>query len=62
MGFLIVVVLAVFGASFIAGGIVGYLKSKGTLAKALSAAAIAAGIVIWAAILFLTPVASVVGP
>ena len=46
----------------IVGGVVDYRKSKGSLAKAISAAAIAAGIVMWVIILFVVPVAKVVGP
>ena len=62
MEFLLIIVLAVLGAAFVVGGIVGYRKSKGALAKAISAAAIAAGIVMWAIILFITPVTRLVGP
>jgi len=62
MEFLLIIVLAVLGAAFIVGGVVGYRKSKGSLAKAISAAAIAAGIVMWVIILFVVPVAKVVGP
>jgi len=61
MEFFIIIVLAVLGAAFIVGGIVGYRKSKGTLGKAISAAAIAAGIVMWAIIIFVVPVTRVVG-
>jgi len=62
MEFLLIIVLAVLGAAFVVGGIVGYRKSKGALAKAISAAAIAAGIVMWAIIIFVVPVTRVVGP
>ena len=61
MEFLLIIVLAVLGAASIVGGIVGYRKSKGSLAKTISAAAIAAGIVMWAIILFVLPVAQEVG-
>jgi len=56
MEFFIIVVLAVLGVAFIAGGIVGYRKSEKVLAKVISAAAIAAGIAMLAIILFVTPV------
>ena len=61
MEFLLIIVLAVLGAAFIVGGIIGYRKSKGALAKAISAAAVAAGIVMWAIVIFVVPVTSVVG-
>ena len=56
MEFPIIIVMAVLGASFIVGGIVGYRKSAGSRAKVISAAAIAAGIVMWAIIILVTPV------
>jgi len=56
MGLIVIIVLAVIGAAFIAGGIVGYRKIEGAVAKTISAAAIAAGIVMWAVILLFTPV------
>jgi len=40
MEFFIIIVLAVLGAAFIAGGIVGYRKSESARAKAISAAAV----------------------
>ena len=61
MEFLLIIVLAVLGAAFIVGGIVGYRKRKGALDKAISAAAIAAGIVMWAIIIYVIPVTRVVG-
>ena len=62
MEFLILIVLGVLGAAFIVGGIVGYRKSESARAKVISAAAIAAGVVMWAVILLITPVSSSVGP
>ena len=62
MEFLILIVLGVLGATCIVGGIVGYRKSGSTRAKVISAAAIAAGVVMWAVILLITPVSSSVGP
>jgi hypothetical protein len=56
MEFFIIIVLAVLGVAFIAGGIVGYRKSEKVLAKVISAAAIAAGIAMLAIVLFVTPV------
>ena len=56
MEFFIIIVLAVLGVAFIAGGIVGYRKSEKVLAKVISAAATAAGIAMLAVILFVTPV------
>ena len=46
-------ILGVLGAACIVGGIVGYRKSEGTRAKVISAAAIAAGVVMWAVTLLI---------
>ncbi len=62
MEFLMTIILAVLGAASIVGGIVGYCKSRTTLARAVSASAIAAGIVMWVIILFIPPITRVVGP
>ncbi|MFC1964825.1 hypothetical protein ACFLWG_02330 [Chloroflexota bacterium] len=62
MEFLILIVLGVLGAACIVGGIVGYRKSEDARAKAISAAAIAAGVVMWVVIFLITPVSSSVGP
>ena len=62
MEFLILIILGVLGAACIVGGIVGYRKSESARAKAISAAAIAAGVVMCAAILLVTPVSSSIGP
>ncbi|MFC1864283.1 hypothetical protein ACFLYG_00430 [Chloroflexota bacterium] len=62
MEFLILIVLGVLGAACIVGGIVGYCKSGSARVKIISAAAIAAGAVMWAAILLITPVSSSIGP
>ncbi|MFC1955896.1 hypothetical protein ACFLWZ_05150 [Chloroflexota bacterium] len=62
MEFLILIILGVLGAACIGGGIVGYRKSESARAKVISAAAIAAGVVMWAIILLITPVSSSVGP
>ena len=61
MEFLIIIFLAGHGAALIVGGTVGYRKSKRARSKAISAAAIAGGIVMWAIIIFVTPVSSIVG-
>ena len=58
---LISIVLGVVGAACIVGGIVGYRKSESSRAKAISAAAIAAGVVMWAVILLINPVSSSIG-
>jgi predicted small integral membrane protein len=58
MEFVIIMILGILGAAFIVGGIVMYRRSESTNAKALSAAAVAAGVVMLAIILF-TQVASV---
>jgi len=52
----IIAMLGIFGAALIVGGIVGYRKSMRTSVKTLAAASIAAGVVMWALILFTTPV------
>ncbi len=62
MEFIIAAILGILGAALIAGGTVGYRKSESARAKAFSAAAIAAGIVMLAIIAFIMPVISVVGP
>jgi Ca2+/H+ antiporter len=62
MEFIIAAILGILGAALIAGGIVGYRKSESARAKAFSAAAIAAGVVILAIITFIMPVNKVVGP
>ena len=62
MEFLILIILGVLGAACIFGGIVGYRKSESARAKAISAASIAAGGVMWAAILLITPVSRSIGP
>jgi len=55
MEFLILIVLGVIGAACVVGGIVGYRKSESTKAKVISAAAIAAGVVMWAILLLVIP-------
>ena len=59
--FIITLLLAIVGASLIAGGIIAYRKSESTRVKALSGAAVAAGLVMWAAVVVTTPVTSEVG-
>jgi hypothetical protein len=60
MTFIIIMMLGIFGAALIAGGIVIYRGSTNTYMRALAAAAIAAGIAMWAFILFITPTSRVV--
>lgn len=55
MEFVIIAILGVLGAALIAGGIVLYRSGTSTGIKAFGAAAIAAGVVMWALILFVTP-------
>ena len=62
MEFIIAAILGILGAALIAGGIVGYRKSESARAKAISAAAIAAGAVMWTIILLIIPINRVVGP
>ena len=62
MELFILIVLGVLGAAFVVGGIVGYRKSESARVKTISAAAIAAGVVMWAVILLITPVSSSFGP
>jgi hypothetical protein len=59
--FIVTLILGIVGASLIAGGIVAYRKSESTRVKALSSAAVAAGLVMWAAIVVTTQVTSEVG-
>ena len=62
MEFIIAAILGILGAAFIVGGIVGYRKSESARAKAISAVAIAAGVVMLAIIIFVIPVSRVVRP
>jgi len=61
MEFIIAAILGILGAALIAGDIVGYLKGESARAKVISAAAIAAGVVMLATILLIMPVTRVVG-
>jgi len=54
---IIIIILGILAPAFIVGGIVGYRKSNKVSAKAISAAAIAAGIAMLVIILIVTPVA-----
>lgn len=54
-GFVVMVILGVVGAALVAAGIVTYRGSSHLQARALAAAAIGAGVVMWAIILFSTP-------
>ena len=55
-GFVMILGLAIFGASLMVGGIVAYRTSAKCEIKALAAAAVASGVVMWAAVLITTPV------
>ena len=59
--FIIKLILGILGAALVVGGIVAYRRSERTSVKSLSAAAIAAGVVMWAAIVITTEVTSEVG-
>jgi type II secretory pathway component PulK len=58
MEFLIIALMAVFGAALIVGGFVAYRRSEVTSVRALSAGAIAAGVVMWAIIVLVTQVST----
>jgi hypothetical protein len=62
MEFIIIATLGILGAALIVGGIVGYRKSVRAGVKTLAAASIASGVVMWALILFTTPVSVSYGP
>ena len=55
-GFIIIVGLAILGAALMVGGIVAYRTSAKGEIKALAAAAVASGVVMWAVVLITTPV------
>ena len=54
-GFVIQVAFAILGAALIAGGIVAYRGSTRSSFRAFSAAAVAAGVVMWAVVLVTVP-------
>ena len=55
-GTVIWLILGVLGAALVVGGIVAYRRSTRTNVRVFSAAAIAAGVVMWAAVLLTVPV------
>jgi len=55
-GTIIWMILGILGAALIAGGTVAYRGSARTGVRAFAAAAIAAGVVMWAILLFTIPV------
>jgi hypothetical protein len=59
--FIIKLILGILGAALVVGGIVAYRRSERTSVKSLSAAAIAAGVVMWVVIVITTSVTSEVG-
>jgi len=61
MGFIIIAILGILGAGLIGGGIVLYRKSTSSGTKALAAAFMAAGVVMWGLILLVTPVFEITG-
>lgn len=54
--FIIIVFLGVLGAALVAGGVVAYRGSTRVRTRAFAAAAVAAGITLWALLLWITPV------
>ena len=61
MDFIIIMLLGILGAALVAGGIVAYRGSKGVTGRAFGAAAVAAGVVMWAIILVIVPTSSTGG-
>ncbi len=57
-GTVIWIILAILGAALITGGIVAYRGSQRTGVRAFGAAAIAAGVVMWAILVLTIPVSS----
>ncbi len=57
-GFAIQIILGIVGAALIVGGIVAYLGSRKTGVRAFCAAAVAAGVVMWAVVLVTVPASS----
>lgn len=55
-GSVIWLILAVFGAALVAGGVVAYRGSATVGPRAFAAAAVAAGLVMWAVIVLTVPV------
>ncbi len=55
-GWIIIYGLAIVGAALIVGGVVAFRGSGTSNGKALSAAGIAAGVVMWAIVLLVVPV------
>ena len=60
-GFAIQIILGILGAAFIIGGIVAYRGSARTGVRAFAASAVAAGVVMWAVVLFTVPLSSTGG-
>lgn len=61
MDFLIITLLAILGAALVAGGAALYRGSARPGVKAFAAAAIGSGIMMWAVILYITPMTGVRG-
>jgi len=61
MDFLIIAALAIVGVALVAGGIVAYRRSESTAVKAFSAAAVAAGGVMVALAILVTPIGQTTG-
>jgi hypothetical protein len=61
MEFLIIAALAIVGFALVAGGFVAYRRSEATVVKALAAAAVAAGGLMLALAIFVTPIGQTTG-
>jgi hypothetical protein len=57
-GSIIILSLAILGAGMIAGGVVSYRGSTRVGVRAFGAAAVAAGVAMWAVVLIATPLSS----
>ncbi len=57
-GFVFWMILSILGAALIAGGIVAHRRSRRTGVRAFGAAAVAAGVVMWAIVAVTIPVSS----
>jgi hypothetical protein len=61
LSIVITLVGAILGTGLIVGGIVVLRNARGTGSRAFGAVAVAVGVVLWAFILFITPIAVVQG-
>jgi len=61
MSFVIILILCVLGAALVVGGIVAYRGSPKTGVRAFASAAVAAGVVMWAIVIFSTSLSATHG-